>query len=591
MRIKTGPKRALMVIGFLALLWGYKEAAYYGYVPRPNALKTLVPQKAEIVTAEVLQTAAVAAVALPSASVAPPKGPTVRWLEWAWNAQFGLNYSNGGPLTTKGSLMDQNGVRVRITRQDDTGQMQAEQLAFANGYCKDGAEPANGAHFVTIMGDGAAQYLAPLNEKMQAIADGCIAEIVGAAGYSRNEDQFMGPAEWKANPAAAKGGLVAGVLRDGDWNLAMRWMNANNIPNNPDDRVYDPEAVNWVAADTYIDAAQKYIANFCEDLPIKSKPSQKKHVCVDGVVTWTPGDVMVAEQRGGLVTLMSTGSAVFQMPCVIIGNKKWNAAHPDVVAGILAAVAEGADQVRSSPAAFQRGGEISAQIYKEKDAKYWMTYFTGVTKQDHQGMKVSLGGSAVSNMADMFQLFGLAGGPNLFKATYETFGNIVVQQYPNLLKKFPPTAEIQNTKYLQMAAAKMENVQKGAAETAASYEGGPIKDVVGHRNYSINFDTGSAGIQPSSYPTLDTIYSDLVTSNLSVVLHGHTDATGSAAGNMGLSQSRAEAVRQYLTTKGGNAIPQKRVKVVAHGQDDPIASNDTPQGRAANRRVELVQGR
>lgn len=585
MQIKTGPKRIAIVVGVLALLWGYKQAAYYGYVPRPNALKTLVPQRAEVATAEVLQSSSVAAAPLPSSSPAAPKGPTVRWLEWAWNAQFGLNYANGGALTTKGSLMDQNGAHVLLTRQDDSGQMQNEQLAFANEYCKNGGETSSGAHFINIMGDGAAQYLAPLNEKLKAISPDCIAEVVGAAGYSRNEDKFMGPAEWKANPQAAKGGLVAGVLRDGDWNLAMRWMNANNVPNNPDDRVYDPEAINWVNADTYIDAAQKYIAGFCEDLPIKSKPSQKKKVCV-GVVTWTPGDVMVADQRGGLVTLMSTGSAIFQMPCVIIGNKKWDAAHADIVAGILAAVAQGGDQVRSSAAAFKRGGEISAQIYKEKDANYWMTYYRGVSKQDHQGMKVDLGGSAVSNMADMFQLFGLSGGPNLFKTTYETFGNIVVQQYPNMLKKFPPTAEIQNTRYLQMAAAKTENVQKGSAE-AQTYAEGPIRDVIGHRNYSINFETGSSGVLRNSYSVLDGIYSDLVTSNLSLVVHGHTDATGNPDGNMALSQARADAVRQYLG-KGGAL---RRIKIVAHGQEDPIASNDTAQGRAQNRRVEIVMGR
>ncbi len=202
-------------------------------------------------------------------------------------------------------------------------------------------------------------------------------------------------------------------------------------------------------------------------------------------------------------------------------------------------------------------------------------------------MRVDLGGSAVSNLADMFQLFGLSGGPNLFKATYETFGNIVVQQYPNLLKKFPPTQEIQNTKYLQMAATRTENVQKGNAEEQ-SYSEGPIKDVIGHRNYSINFDTGSAGIQPSSYPTLDNIYNDLVTSNMSVVLHGHTDASGNAQGNMALSEARASSVRQYIVAKG---VPMKRLKVVAHGQEDPIASNDTAQGRAQNRRVELVEGR
>ena len=68
-------------------------------------------------------------------------------------------------------------------------------------------------------------------------------------------------------------------------------------------------------------------------------------------------------------------------------------------------------------------------------------------------------------------------------------------------------------------------------------------------------------------------------------LEGHTDSIGSEEYNQGLSERRADAVRDYLTSKGVRA---SRLTSRGYGESRPIASNDTEEGRAENRRVEMV---
>lgn len=102
----------------------------------------------------------------------------------------------------------------------------------------------------------------------------------------------------------------------------------------------------------------------------------------------------------------------------------------------------------------------------------------------------------------------------------------------------------------------------------------------------IEFDSGSPLLRDVDRPTLDRI-ADLLQKNPHVRLveiHGHTDDGGEPDPNTLLSQQRAEAVRAYLVTKGVDA---NRLRTRAFGKSVPIFPNDTPDGRARNRRVEL----
>lgn len=528
---------------------------------------------------------------IPAAPDAPPgcaQLPEVRFYHWAWNAQMGLMLATGGKQATAGSLMCQKGVNLKLIREDMVDTMQAQMATFAEALKKGEQNPKEGAHFVAIMGDGGAVFLKGLNEKLEKLGPDYVAMVVGSAGYSRGEDKFMGPPAWKQNPQAARGGLVAGVLRDGDWNIALKWLGDNKIPNNPDETTYDPDALNWVNATDYIEAGQKYVSGFCTELKnVKTGSKEKK--CVNGVVTWTPGDVTVAEQKGGLVSIVSTREYRSQMPNVIIGNKKWMDANRKIVEGMLSAIFEAGDKIKSSDEALRQAAAVSALVYKEKDAGYWYKYFKVQTVKDKQGLEVELGGSSVNNLADNLQLFGMApGSVNVFAATYTVFGDVVKSQYPALVPSYPPVDKILDTSYVKNLAAAGTTTAADLPKFAAEQK---VKDVVSRRTWDIQFASGSALFTPATMAVLKSLQAELVVASGTMVeIHGHTDNEGNADANMKLSEARAFAVKQWLEKEAPASFPEGRVKVVAHGQTEPVAANTTPDGKAKNRRVVIVLG-
>lgn len=103
---------------------------------------------------------------------------------------------------------------------------------------------------------------------------------------------------------------------------------------------------------------------------------------------------------------------------------------------------------------------------------------------------------------------------------------------------------------------------------------------------TILFETGSANISSDSAGLLDRIAGTFARcAEAKVEVAGHTDSTGDAAANLALSQQRAEAVLNYLTRAGlasGNFVAK------GYGQERPVASNETEEGRARNRRTEFV---
>jgi outer membrane protein OmpA-like peptidoglycan-associated protein len=104
----------------------------------------------------------------------------------------------------------------------------------------------------------------------------------------------------------------------------------------------------------------------------------------------------------------------------------------------------------------------------------------------------------------------------------------------------------------------------------------------------ISFATNSAEIQPQLRPVLDQFAAGLGSQRgLEIMVIGHTDSTGTDAINDPLSLARANSVRAYLAGRGVNPA---LIRTEGRGSHQPIASNDTVEGRARNRRVEIYLG-
>lgn len=103
---------------------------------------------------------------------------------------------------------------------------------------------------------------------------------------------------------------------------------------------------------------------------------------------------------------------------------------------------------------------------------------------------------------------------------------------------------------------------------------------------AVVFASGKSTLLPAARSALDNVAEALKANpDRAITVEGHTDSQGSASSNQQLSQSRSEAVRAYLVSRG---IAATGITAAGYGQDRPIANNKSAEGRATNRRVEIV---
>jgi OOP family OmpA-OmpF porin len=585
MKVKPGGKILAIVLvlgGIYAakILWWDKRpqearaATEIGKVSLPDAPEASLSKNAVMMP-------------LPGEETAVNGGTKINWKIMAWNSQFPLMYANGAANTTKGSLIDKANLQVTIERQDDCNKSIADMVKFAQEYKNN---PNAAGVFASFMGDGMPMFFAALSKELEPLGPDYQPIAFYAMGKSYGEDKLMGPTDWKRDPKNALGKTVACVLRDGDMNILVKWAGDNGLRVNPDETSYDRNAINLIAANDFLDAGNKYIAGYTENRKLiidGKKVSKDTVVGVDAVATWTPGDVNVAQKKGGLVNIATTREYASQMPNITITIKKFAYDHRTDLENLIMALAQAGDQVRSFTEAKTFAAAVSAKVYAEQDGAYWLKYYNGTEEKDAQGINLSLGGSMAFNLADAANIFGLGkDGLDRYKVVYNTFGDILVKMYPELIPTYPVYNKVVDRSFLTSVVSNHPELLEGTAIKEKYAE--EITHEVSSRSYEIQFETGSSVIKPASYAVLDDILkSAVVAEGLKLGVYGHTDNVGNDASNLKLSDERAAAVKSYLVGKG---LSTERLESKGYGASKPVADNTTAEGRTRNRRVQIVLG-
>jgi len=533
--------------------------------------------------------------ATPSTSVA--NKPLMRIAEYAWNGNSGMIVANGGPRTTKGSLMEAADVNLEIVRMDGVNDLRNMQLKFVEELAAGNANPTSekSAFAVSIMGDGGPYYQTTTQQALdQKFGKGKYhIKNIGAIGLSYGEDKLIGPKAWKDNPQSLKGSVISAVIGDGDWVVAVNYCSANKVAINPDPTTYDAEAVNFVPApnDDYIEAIKDLIKSQKTGytIPLKEVKNGKLtgktvNKQITGGVTWTPGDKLAFDNLSGFTDVVSTKDFVNQMATCVFVIQEYALSHEKEVTNILKQTYTANNQFKLYDEWAVKASECVAKTYNFETGKYWYDMFKGQTGTK-DGLDYHVGGTLVFNYADALQYFGVTDGNNRYKAVYNQVSSYLTDLNAGGFNQTCKDGVLGYEDAVNLYFLKsISDVDAGTA-TKQDYSKNKT-EVMANGHWNINFATGSTAIEGSE-KDLTTIYNLLVQAEQTKLqIVGYTDNVGDAASNVTLSKGRANSVVQYLTSRG---ISSSRFQLVdGKGDSNPIADNNTATGRAKNRRVDIT---
>jgi NitT/TauT family transport system substrate-binding protein len=286
---------------------------------------------------------------------------------------------------------------------------------------------------------------------------------------------------------------------------------------------------------------------------------------VDAAVTWEPDLSGAVSARGDEAhILVSTTAATHVIADTLVARQQLIDEAPQTVQDFVAGWFDAISVMKEDP---QGTNQIVGSALK-------------LAVDDVSGM---LSGLKLTSFADNAVFYGLSGPKPYFNTLFN--GAFVIWRKKGVVSKAVDAKDWFDSRFV---AALANQYKSQKVEESFAFKDKPkLTDrAIVNKSLSIHFTTGSDEIMPGSYFTLDALGETLLAfGNTYLQVEGNTDARGNPGANKTLSQRRAESVKKYLITNF--ALPEERFVAVGRGAENPVASNETEDGRAQNRRTDI----
>jgi NitT/TauT family transport system substrate-binding protein len=307
--------------------------------------------------------------------------------------------------------------------------------------------------------------------------------------------------------------------------------------------------VQWVFTTSAVDAANVFKAGK-----------------VDAAVSWSPDVYIAARERPGAHILASTKEASNLIADIFVARGDFIEQHPEDIRRFVAGWLKGVDLANANP---------------EKTALLLTKSFSGIGLEDAKGMLQDV---KLPNYAENRAFFAAQGMVANYNSIYKTAQGIW-RRIGKVSEVFEPYQTV-DTRFLEGASEFFAAAGEAKPEFEFKAPPKPAAAPILTKTVSVYFPSGSSTLDENAKAVLETQVVELAATfgNAYMRIAGNTDNVGSRDPNVRLSRARADAVTAFLVSKG---FERNKFEVVGNGPDKPVASNDTDEGKAKNRRTDF----